>query len=84
MHLHRRINPPDYQLFELIPPCSKTSFAPDVDPSGIITDDSVFQKLSTVQWVPRGCQQTEQNKQAQADLVTDVEGHQDDVNPKAS
>lgn len=50
------INPPEFKPFVLTPPRRKQTFAPDVDLSVIITGDSTFQALSTIQWTPKDLQ----------------------------
>lgn len=47
------ISPPEFTPLALTPPRRKPTFAPDIDSSTLITEDAIFQKLSTIQWKPR-------------------------------
>jgi hypothetical protein len=80
---NKHINPPEFKPLALTPHRRKQTFAPDVDPSAIITNDSTFQALSTIQWKPRDLQIV-QDEPAQADpAATDVEGQHEEI-PESS
>jgi hypothetical protein len=63
---NKRINLPEFKPLTQTPPRRKQTFTPDVDPSAILTNDSTFQALSTIHWMPRDLQ-TGQDESAQAD-----------------
>ena len=48
---NKHIHPPKDNPFELVPPCRKKSFAPNVDTLVIVPADSNFIALSTIQLI---------------------------------
>src|SRR4051812_29002398 len=47
---NRRIPTPHYDEVSLIPPTRKHTFAPEVDPAGLIDDEAGFEALSGIDW----------------------------------
>ena len=47
---NRRIPTPHYKVTSLIPPLRKHTFAPEVDPAGLIDDEAQFEALSGIDW----------------------------------
>ena len=47
---NRRINASVYEAQNLIPPIRKHTYAPDVEPSDLISDEAVFRALSGIDW----------------------------------
>ena len=47
---NQRIPTPHYEAISLIPPPRKHSFAPEVDPAGLINDEAEFEALSGIDW----------------------------------
>ncbi len=47
---NRRIPTPHYEVTSLIPPIRKHTFAPEVDPAGLIDDEAEFEALSGIDW----------------------------------
>ena len=47
---NQRIPTPHYEAISLIPPPRKHSFAPEVDPVGLIDDEAEFEALSGIDW----------------------------------
>ena len=47
---NRRIPTPHYEVISLIPPIRKHTFAPEVDPVGLIDDEAEFEALSGIDW----------------------------------
>ena len=47
---NRRIPTPHYDDVSLIPPIRKHTFAPEVDPTGLIDDEAEFEALSGIDW----------------------------------
>ena len=45
-----RIPTPHYDDVSLIPPIRKHTFAPEVDPTGLIDDEAEFEALSGIDW----------------------------------
>ena len=45
---NQRIPTPHYEAISLIPPPHKHSFAPEVDPAGLIDDEAEFEALSGI------------------------------------
>ena len=48
---NKRINLPTYDTPTLIPPIRKHTYAPDVDPSTLISDEAVFKALTGIDWI---------------------------------
>ena len=44
------VNAPTYDVQNLIPPICKHTYAPDVEPSTLISDEAVFQALIAIDW----------------------------------
>ena len=47
---YKRVNAPTYDAPTLIPPIRKHTYAPDVDPSLLISDEAVFRALTGTDW----------------------------------
>jgi hypothetical protein len=47
---NKRVNAPTYDAPNLIPPIRKHTYAPDVDPSTLISDEAVFKALTGIDW----------------------------------
>ena len=47
---NQRIPTPRYEAVSLIPPTRKHTFAPEVDPAGLIDDEAQFEALSGIDW----------------------------------
>ena len=47
---NQRIPTPHYEAVSLIPPTRKHTFAPEVDPAGLIDDEAQFEALSGIDW----------------------------------
>ena len=47
---NKRVNAPTYHVQNLIPPIRKHTYAPDVEPSTLISDEVVFQALTGIDW----------------------------------
>ena len=47
---HKRLPAPTHDVEDLIPPIRKHTYAPDVDPSNLISDEAVFQDLTGIDW----------------------------------
>ena len=47
---NKRVNAPSYDAPNLIPPIRKHTYAPDVDPSALISDEAVFKALTRINW----------------------------------
>ncbi|SPT19130.1 unnamed protein product [Triticum aestivum] len=47
---NQRIPTPRYEAISLIPPTRKHTFAPEVDPAGLIDDEAQFEALSGIDW----------------------------------
>ena len=46
----KRYPAPTHDVEDLIPPIRKHTYAPDVDPSNLISDEAVFQALTRIDW----------------------------------
>ena len=46
----RRIPTPEYDVTSLIPPIRKHTFAPEVDPAGLVDDEAEFEALHNIDW----------------------------------
>ena len=69
---------PPYDQVSLIPPTRKHTFAPEVDPAGLIDDEAEFEALSGIDWASSSFQ----DKAAGGEMEKDNPGLQ--VNPKSS
>ncbi|XBI21660.1 hypothetical protein VPH35_062761 [Triticum aestivum] len=47
---NQRIPTPRYEAISLIPPTRKHTFAPEIDPAGLIDDEAQFEALSGIDW----------------------------------
>jgi hypothetical protein len=47
---NQRLPTPHYDAVSLIPPIRKHTFAPEVDPAGLIDDEAEFEALSGIDW----------------------------------
>ena len=47
---NKRVNAPSYETPTLIPPIRKHTYAPEVDPSNLISDEVVFRALTGIDW----------------------------------
>ena len=47
---NQRIPTPRYEAISLIPPTRKHTFAPEVDPAGLIDEEAQFEALSGIDW----------------------------------
>ena len=47
---HKRLPAPTHDVEDLILPIRKHTYAPDVDPSNLISDEAVFQALTRTDW----------------------------------
>ena len=47
---NQRIPMPHYKVTSLIPPLRKHTFAPEVDPTGLIDDEAEFEALNGIDW----------------------------------
>ena len=64
---NQRIPTPHYEEISLIPTLRKHTFAPDVDPSGLIDDEAEFEALSGIDWSSSTFQDREQDGGAERD-----------------
>ena len=58
---------PAYIVMGLIPPICKHTFAPVVDPSGLIDDEAEFQALRGIDWSSPNLQTAEENEDPEKD-----------------
>ena len=47
---NKRVNTPTHEVQSLIPPMCKHTYAPDVEPSTLISDGVVFRALTGIDW----------------------------------
>ena len=47
---NKRLAAPTHDVENLIPPIRKHTYAPDVDPSTLISDEAVFKALTGIDW----------------------------------
>ena len=52
---HKRLPAPTHDVEDLTPPIRKHTYAPDVDPSNLISDEAVFQALTGIDWAHLTC-----------------------------
>ena len=64
---NRRIRTPHYEETSLIPPIRKHTFAPEVNPAGLIDDEAEFEALSGIDWSSSTFQDREQDGGAERD-----------------
>ena len=65
--------PLTYDQVSLIPPTRKHTFAPEVDPAGLIDDEAEFEALSGIDWASSTFQ----------DKATDGEAEKDNPEPSS-
>ena len=70
---NRRIPNAPYDQISLIPPTRKHTFAPEVDPAGLIDDEAEFEALSGIDWASSTFQ----------DKATDGEAEKDNPDPSS-
>ena len=64
---NRRIPTPHYNEVNLIPPIRKHTFAPEVDPAGLIDDEAEFEALSGIDWASSTFQERAADGEAEKD-----------------
>ena len=64
---NRRIPTPHYDDVSLIPPIHKHTFAPEVDPTGLIDDEAEFEALSGIDWASSSFQDKAVGREAEKD-----------------
>ena len=47
---NQRIPTPRYEALNLIPPARQHTFAPEIDPAGLIDEEAQFEALSGIDW----------------------------------
>ena len=47
---NKRLNASTYDVQDLIPPIRKHTYAPDVEPSTLISDEAIFRALTGIGW----------------------------------
>ena len=62
---NRRIRTPHYKVTSLIPPIRKHTFAPEVDPAGLIDDEAEFEALNGIDWSSSTFRDKEQGEGAE-------------------
>ena len=62
---NRRIPNAPYDQISLIPPIRKHTFAPEVDPAGLIDDEAEFEALSGIDWASSTFQETTADGEAE-------------------
>ena len=72
---NQRIPMLHYEVVGLIPPIRKHTFAPEVDPAGLIDDEAEFEALSGIDWSSSTFQDREQDGGAERD-DPEASGHQ--------
>ena len=56
-----------YKVMDLIPPIRKHTFAPEVEPSDLIDDESEFQALCCIDWSSPNFQMAEEDEEPEKD-----------------
>ena len=56
---NKKMAPPSYKVTDLIPPVREDTFAPEVDPVGLIDDKAEFVAMNGFDWSKSNFQQTE-------------------------
>ena len=64
---NQRIPTPHYEVTSVIPPIRKHTFAPEVDPAGLIDDEAEFEALSGIDWSSSTFQDRETDGGAERD-----------------
>ena len=62
---NRKIPNAPYDQVSLIPPTRKHTFAPEVDPAGLIDDEAEFEALSGIDWASSTFQETTADGEAE-------------------
>ena len=62
-------------MTSLIPPIRKHTFAPEVDPDGLIDDEAEFEALSCIDWKSSTFQDRETDGAARDDLEASGQQH---------
>ena len=62
---NRKIPNAPYDQISLIPPIRKHTFAPEVDPAGLIDDEAEFEALSGIDWASSTFQETTPDREAE-------------------
>ena len=62
---NQRIPMPHYEVISLIPPIRKHTFAPEVDPAGLIDDEAEFEALNGIDWSSSTFEDREQDEGAE-------------------
>ena len=62
---NRRIPMPQYDVASLTPPPRKHTFAPEVDPAGLVDDEAEFEALNNIDWSSSTFQEKEQGADAE-------------------
>ena len=62
---NRKIPNAPYDRISLIPPIRKHTFAPEVDPAGLIDDEAEFEALSSINWASSTFQETTADGEAE-------------------
>ena len=65
---NKRIKAPTYDAQNLTPPIRKHTYAPDVDPSTLISDEAVFKALTGIDWTTIDFQPLGREKEAEPAL----------------
>ena len=77
---NKKVNPPTCNAPDLILPIRKHTYAPDVDPSSLISDEAVFRALTGIDWSTTDFQQLgreEEDEPAQDDPQPSSQPEQD-------
>ena len=56
---NKKMATPSYKLADLIPPVREDTFAPEIDPVGLIDDEAEFVAMNGFDWSKSNFQQTE-------------------------
>ena len=56
------------EVQNLIPPIHKHTYAPDVDPTDLISEEAVFQALTRIDWTTAGFQPLEEDEEVEPTL----------------
>ena len=62
---NRRIPTPQYDVTSLMPPLRKHTFAPEVDPAGLVDAEAEFEALNNIDWSSSTFQEKEQGEGAE-------------------
>ena len=54
---NKKMSPPSYKVTDLIPPVREDTFAPEVDPVGLIDDEAEFVTMNGYDWSKPNFQQ---------------------------